>query len=77
VPDHLVVEDGRRRIEVHAEGTSDTVIWNPGPWAGAKIGDLDRDDWRAFLCVEAAVASAPVSLLPGGARSLSQTLRLT
>ena len=66
-----VVEDGRA-VAVRASGTTDTVVWNPGP--GPSPPDLDAGEWRTFLCVEAAVASAPMSLAPGASWTISQSL---
>lgn len=41
----------------------DVVVWNPGPDAG--IADLAGDEWRQFVCVEAAAVDVPVTLAPG------------
>jgi glucose-6-phosphate 1-epimerase len=73
VPDALEVVDGTRRLAVRAAGTTDTVVWNPGPQPELPP-DLDAGEWRSFLCVEAAVASAPKALAPGARWTLSQTL---
>lgn len=73
VPDMLEVVDGTRRLAVRAAGTTDTVVWNPGPQP-ALPPDLDAGEWRNFLCVEAAIASAPKVLAPGARWALSQTL---
>jgi glucose-6-phosphate 1-epimerase len=73
VPDVMQVADGSRSLAVSATGTTDTVIWNPGPGASLPP-DLDAGEWRNFLCVEAAVASAPMSLAPGDMWNAAQTL---
>jgi glucose-6-phosphate 1-epimerase len=73
VPTELRVADGVRALSVRAGGTTDTVIWNPGPQS-ARPADLDAGEWRHFLCVEAAIASAPVALAPGASWTLSQEL---
>jgi glucose-6-phosphate 1-epimerase len=73
VPEVLEVVDGVRRLAVRASGTTDTVVWNPGPQSTLPA-DLDAGEWRDFLCVEAAVASAPVSLAPGAAWTATQTI---
>lgn len=73
VPDALEVVEGTRRLAVRATGTSDTVVWNPGPQPTLPP-DLDAGEWRNFLCVEAAIASAPRALAPGARWTLSQAL---
>jgi glucose-6-phosphate 1-epimerase len=74
VPGELLVAGGGRALAVRAAGTTDTVIWNPGPQS-ARPSDLDAGEWRNFLCVEAALASAPVALAPRASWTLSQDLR--
>ena len=73
VPPSLDVADGARVLVVTATGTTDTVVWNPGPQRSLPP-DLEAGEWRAFLCVEAAVASAPIALAPGAAWTIAQTL---
>ncbi|MFO1306506.1 MAG: D-hexose-6-phosphate mutarotase [Burkholderiales bacterium] len=73
VPEPLTAGDDARRVAVRALGTTDTVVWNPGPQANVPP-DLDAGEWRNFLCVEAAIASAPRTLAPGAAWSIAQNL---
>ena len=73
VPDVLEVADALRTLAVRATGTTDTVVWNPGPQPSLPP-DLDAGEWRNFLCVEAAVASAPIALASHASWTLSQTL---
>jgi glucose-6-phosphate 1-epimerase len=73
VPDAVVVREPHRGLRVHASGTTDTVVWNPGP-QDAPAGDLPADGWRSFLCVEAAVASTSTTLAPGQRWQGAQTL---
>jgi glucose-6-phosphate 1-epimerase len=73
VPDVLTIVDGARSLAVRATGTTDTVVWNPGPQSSLPA-DLDAGEWRDFLCVEAAVASAPMTLAPGATWTAAQTL---
>lgn len=47
-------------------GFNDTVIWCPGPDIAATFADMPADGWQRMLCVEAAAAAAPVTLLAGG-----------
>ncbi len=55
--DDLVIEQG---------GFNDTVVWCPGPSLAATFTDMPADDWQHMLCVEAAAAVQPVTLLAGG-----------
>jgi glucose-6-phosphate 1-epimerase len=73
VPAVLEIADGSRALAVRATGTTDTVVWNPGPQSSLPA-DLDAGEWRDFLCVEAAVASAPSTLAPGATWTATQTL---
>ncbi len=47
-------------------GFNDTVVWCPGPIIAASFTDMPADDWQRMLCVEAAAAAQPVTLLAGG-----------
>lgn len=73
VPQALEASDGARGVVVRALGTTDTVVWNPGPQQDVPP-DLDAGEWRSFLCVEAAIASAPRTLAPGASWSIAQNL---
>ena len=55
-----------RDILIRQQGSSATVIWNPGPRKAASMADMSGDEYREMVCVEAAIASqAPVVLQPG------------
>jgi glucose-6-phosphate 1-epimerase len=60
----------------HSPSCTETVVWNPGPVLGAKLGDMPPDDWRRMLCVEAAKIDAPVTLAPGAHWQAWQRLSL-
>ena len=64
-PAVVAVEEPERTTEVRATGFRDTVVWNPGPERGATMDDLEPGGYARMLCVEAAVASAPVIVAPG------------
>lgn len=70
----LVVVEGERRLALAQDGFGDVVVWNPGAHLGAQIRDLAPDDWRRFVCIEAAQVLQPVVLTPGGAWRGSQVL---
>ncbi len=63
-PAELMVNDGERSLAVRNSGFPDGVIWNPGAELAAKLGDLDPDGYRRFVCVEAAIFRAPITLQP-------------
>jgi glucose-6-phosphate 1-epimerase len=47
-------------------GFNDTVVWCPGPAIAASFTDMPAEDWQRMLCIEAAAAAQPVTLLAGG-----------
>lgn len=53
-PCRVMLCDGPRKLSIHQQGFNDTVIWNPGQEKGEALADLEADDWRRFVCVEAA-----------------------
>ena len=65
---------GNDALNVIAQGTTDTVVWNPGPGVATPGADLAPDAYKSFVCIEAAVASAPITLAPAQSWSGSQTL---
>jgi glucose-6-phosphate 1-epimerase len=67
VPGPLSVVEPDRITDIYSVGFPDVVIWNPGPVRAAKLADLEPDGYQQMVCVEAAVAGAPVTLGPGGA----------
>lgn len=74
VPDQIEVREPTGRTLVHATGFSDTVIWNPGAEGNDRLPDLEAEGWRRFVCVEAAVARAPVVVAPNARWQGSQRL---
>ena len=54
-----------RTLHVSATGLPDVVLWNPWAEGARALDDMDEDEWREMLCVEAAVVAEPVSLAPG------------
>jgi glucose-6-phosphate 1-epimerase len=74
-PGDVHVRDGTGGTVVALDGFPDVVVWNPGPEKAAGIADLGPDEYRQFLCVEAAAAGQPVVLPPGGTWTASTTLR--
>lgn len=74
VPGAVLLREPERALGLHADGFPDMVVWNPGPAKAAALCDLPPDDWRRFVCAEAGVIAAPVTLAAGEAWSGRQTL---
>jgi glucose-6-phosphate 1-epimerase len=66
-PDVIRVNDSSResRLEMTSSGFRDAVVWNPWKEGSSRIRDLASDEYLEMLCVEVAVVTNPVSLLPG------------
>lgn len=60
----LTLIDGARRLAIDQRGFRDVVVWNPGAEVAAWIGDLAPDEYRQFVCVEAAQVIEPQTLAP-------------
>jgi glucose-6-phosphate 1-epimerase len=58
------VRDDRRSLAVQNVGFPDGVIWNPGAELAAKVTDIEPGGYRRFVCVEAAIFRAPITLEP-------------
>ncbi len=58
VTGELVIEDESlgRKIRIASSGCSTAVVWNPWSEIAASMGDLDDDDYKKMICVEAANA---------------------
>ena len=67
--DALAVEDvaGSRSIWITKRNLPDAVVWNPWIEKSKATGDLGDDDYKKFVCVEAAAIETPVTL-PAGER---------
>lgn len=67
-----------RTLRVTGEGTTDTIVWNPGSEKGQDIGDMAPDDWRTMVCVESgAVADNAISLPPGARWTTATTITMS
>lgn len=64
-PADLGVHEPARTTTIRATGFPDTVVWHPGTKRAAALDDLGPGGHRHMLCVEAAVARAPVTVNPG------------
>lgn len=70
----LLLREPQRALAIEALNFPDTVVWNPGPEKAAALADLPPGDFRHFVCIEAGVIGAPVTLEPGGSWWGRQTL---
>lgn len=68
-----LVEPGHRTV-IRKTGFLDTVVWNPAAEKCAVVPDMQADDYRRFICVEAATIRVPVQLAPGQSWQGAQAL---
>ena len=73
-PPNLQLDRGDTLLAITQSGFADTVVWNPGAEIAAGFFDLAGDEWRNFLCVEAAQIKPPVQLAAGASWRGSQRL---
>lgn len=71
-----LIDSDRSLLTISQSGFFDTVVWNPGPDRARLLADMPDEDWLHMLCVEAACASAAVTLEPGAHWEGSQRLRV-
>ncbi|RLA17289.1 MAG: D-hexose-6-phosphate mutarotase [Gammaproteobacteria bacterium] len=63
----LVLNDPafKRKIKISSSGNKNVVVWNPWAKGSADMKDLDKDDYKHFICLEIAnAASDIVEILP-------------
>jgi len=73
----ISIEDqgNQRVIHVEKQNSATTVVWNPWAEGSASLGDLGPDEWRHFLCVEAAnTATDAIVLEPGATHTMTVTI---
>ncbi|MFO1396219.1 MAG: D-hexose-6-phosphate mutarotase [Burkholderiales bacterium] len=73
-PADLVMLEPGRRLDIRTAGFCDTVVWNPDAPKSASIADMEAGGYLRFLCIEAAVAHAPVTVAAGATWHGAQTL---
>lgn len=73
-PADLAMIEPARHLDIRATGFFDTVVWNPDAPKSATIADMEAGGYLRFLCIEAALAHAPVALAAGGTWQGTQTL---
>ena len=66
-PAKLLLKRGAESVlQIEQGGFADTVVWCPGPDLASTFTDMPAEDWQRMLCVEAAAAAQPVTVLAGG-----------
>jgi glucose-6-phosphate 1-epimerase len=70
----VVLRDATQRRVVTQTGFPDVVVWNPWADRCAALHDMPDADYRNMLCIEAALANAPQTLLPGQTWTGSQCI---
>ena len=67
-----------RSIAISKSGSASTIVWNPWQTGAAKLADLSPEDWRHFLCIEAAnTGSDAITLMPGQAHAMQMEISVT
>lgn len=71
-------EANHRLIHIEKQQSETTVVWNPWPEGSAPLADLGPEEWRHFLCVEAAnTATDAITLAPGATHTMVLTLSVS
>ena len=66
-----------RHICITAQGSKTAIVWNPWAEVGAKMADLDENDYQQFVCVETAnAANDVVTVAPGAEARLVANYRV-
>jgi glucose-6-phosphate 1-epimerase len=55
---------GASAIDLRSEGFGDWVVWNPWAELTSTFVDMEPEEYRTMLCVEAARITSPVTLAP-------------
>ncbi|CDG81492.1 D-hexose-6-phosphate mutarotase [Janthinobacterium agaricidamnosum] len=73
VPGPLTLSAGDATLQLEQQGFTDAVVWNPGAADSRALNDMSDDEYRRFICIEAALI-APATLAPGQSWSGRQQL---
>ncbi|MBL8482468.1 MAG: D-hexose-6-phosphate mutarotase [Rhodocyclaceae bacterium] len=73
-PDTLLLREPHRALALQSAGFPDVVVWNPWEQQCKRMADMPPDGFRRMLCVEAALAAAPLELAPRAEWTGRQTL---
>lgn len=71
----LIDSESGKKTVISKTGSATTVVWNAGEQRAATIADLGAENYRGYICVEAANAlQARIILAPGQRHTLSQSI---
>ena len=69
----LILTDKNRETRIYKQNSGTTVVWNPGRETADNMADIGAENYRGFLCIEAANAmDDKVSIEPGESFTLRQ-----
>ena len=75
----LMAGEGGEMVEITSNAECKLVVWNPGPdWPDwDPEGNLGRDDWRKFVCVEPTVIGREnaITICPNECATFTMTIR--
>jgi D-hexose-6-phosphate mutarotase len=62
-----IVDSGyKRSIHINKLGSQSTIVWNPASARAEQMGDLGKDGWKHFVCVESGNALENAVTVPAG-----------
>lgn len=69
----LILRDDNRETHIYKQNSATTVVWNPGRETAANMSDIGEENYRGFLCIEAANAmDDKICIKPGESYTLRQ-----
>ncbi len=75
VPGPITIDAGGPTLVLTQKGFHDAVVWNPGAVDAATLADMEDDEYRRFVCVEAALIE-PYRIAPDSAWHGEHTITL-
>jgi D-hexose-6-phosphate mutarotase len=67
----------KRRIRIAKLGSQSTIVWNPAAARATQMGDLGKDGWKSFVCVESGNAlENAVTVAAGKSHTLAVEYRV-
>jgi len=75
----LILDDPafKRKIKISSSGNKNVVVWNPWAKGAEEMKDLDKDDYKHFICLEIAnAASDIVEILPNSEYRIATNYRI-
>ena len=79
ISQQLILDDPafKRKIKISSSGNQNVVVWNPWIEGAVAIKDLDKDDYKRFICLEVANAGEhSVEVLPNSESRITVNYRL-